>query len=152
MHQRQSGNAGRQLVPLVVLQAAIILAIRTLAGAVHRPANAPQTAVVALQPAADPAECLVLELQQALQTLLKEGKSYTRIAEQTDVSKAHLSMLINHFDRAKCGDRGLGGSGTAGDSGEAGYRACRQRLGIAFHGVPVASQPVRQVSWRPLHE
>ena len=49
-----------------------------------------------------------MELQHVVQTLIKYGKSYAQIAEQTGVGKGHLSLLMNHFDRAKRGDRVLG--------------------------------------------
>jgi hypothetical protein len=56
----------------------------------------------------DPAEHLVLGLQQAVQQRLKAGQSYAQIAEETGIGKGHLSLLMNHFDRAKRGDRVLG--------------------------------------------
>jgi hypothetical protein len=108
LNWRRVGKVGGQLLSLVIFQAAILLAIRALADAVHRPANAVQTPVAAPQPAADPTERLVLELQQFMQTLLKAGRSYAHIAEETGVGKGHLSLLMNHFDRAKRGDRVLG--------------------------------------------
>jgi hypothetical protein len=108
LNWRRVGKVGGQLLSLVIFQAAILLAIRALADAVHKPANAVRTSVEAPQPAADPAEQLVLELQQAVQSMLKAGKSYAHIAEETGVGKAHLSLLMNHFDRAKRGDRVLG--------------------------------------------
>jgi hypothetical protein len=118
---RRVGQVGGQLLSLVIFQAAILLAIRALADAVHGPANGAQTAVAAPQPAADPAERLVLELQHAVQTRLKAGRSYAHIAEETGVGKAHLSLLMNHFDRAKRGDRVLG---------EAALRGIRAKLHI----------------------
>jgi hypothetical protein len=102
------GKVGGQLLSLLIFQAAILLAIRALADAVHTPVNAVRTIADAPPPAADPAERLVLELQHAVQTRLKAGRSYAHIAEETGVGKAHLSLLMNHFDRAKRGDRVLG--------------------------------------------
>ena len=96
------------MLSLVIFQAAILLAIRALAEAVHRSANAVRTPIASPQSAAAPTERLVLELQHAVQSLLKAGRSYAHIAEQTGVGKAHLSLLMNHFDRAKRGDRVLG--------------------------------------------
>jgi hypothetical protein len=107
LNWRRVGKVGGQLLSLVIFQAAILLAIRTLADAVHRPANGAQTPAAAPQPAADPAERLVAELQKAVQSLLNSGQSYAHIAEETGVGKAHLSLLMNHFDRAKRGDRVL---------------------------------------------
>ena len=108
LNWRRVGKVGGQLLSLVIFQAAILLAIRAPGDAVHRPANALQTAVASPQPAENPAERLVLELQQAVQSMLKAGRSYAQIAEETGVGKAHLSLLMNHFDRAKRGDRVLG--------------------------------------------
>jgi hypothetical protein len=108
LNWRRFGKVGGQLLSLVIFQAAILLAIRALADAVHEPANAAQTPVASPQSAADLSERLVLELQQAVQTRLRGGQSYAQIAEQTGVGKAHLSLLMNHFDRAKRGDRVLG--------------------------------------------
>jgi hypothetical protein len=121
LNWRRVGKMGGQLLSLVIFQAAILLAIRTLADAVHRPANAVRTPIASPQSAADPAERLVLELQQAVQTWLKAGRSYAHIAEETGIGKAHLSLLMNHFDRAKRGDRVLG---------EAALRGIRAKLHI----------------------
>jgi hypothetical protein len=108
LNWRRVGKVGGQLLSLVIFQAAILLAIRALADAVHGSVNAVRTIADAPKPAADHAERLVLELQQAVQILLKAGRSYAHIAEETGVGKAHLSLLMNHFDRAKRGDRVLG--------------------------------------------
>jgi hypothetical protein len=108
LNWRRIGKIGGQLLSLVIFQAAILLAIRALADAVHTPVNAVRTIADAPPPAADPGERLVLELQHAVQTRLKAGRSYAHIAEETGVGKAHLSLLMNHFDRAKRGDRVLG--------------------------------------------
>jgi hypothetical protein len=115
------GKVGGQLLSLLIFQAAILLAICALADAVHTPVNAVRTIADAPPPAADPAERLVLELQHAVQTRLKAGRSYAHIAEETGVGKAHLSLLMNHFDRAKRGDRVLG---------EAALRGIRAKLHI----------------------
>ena len=118
LNWRRVGKVGGQLLSLVIFQAAILLAIRALADAVHRPANAVKTSVEAPQPAADPAERLVLELQQAVQSMLKAGKSYAHIAEEAGVGKGHLSLLMNHFDRAKREDRVLGEAALRGIAGK----------------------------------
>jgi hypothetical protein len=114
LNWRRIGKVGGQLLSLIIFQAAILLAIRALADAVHTPANTVQTAVEAPQPASATGERLVLELQQAVQSLLKAGRSYAQIAEQTGIGKAHLSLLMNHFDRAKRGDRVLGAAALRG--------------------------------------
>jgi hypothetical protein len=121
LNWRRAGKIGGQLLSLVIFQAAILLAIRTLADTVRKPANGAQTISDPPQPAADPGERLVLELQHAVQTRLKAGRSYAYIAEETGVGKAHLSLLMNHFDRAKRGDRVLG---------EAALRGIRAKLHI----------------------
>jgi hypothetical protein len=108
LNWRRVGKVGGQLLSLVIFQTAILLAIRALADAVHRPANTATSCVDASPSATDTAERLVLDLQQAVQLLLKAGRSYPHIAEETGVGKAHLSLLMNHFDRAKRGDRVLG--------------------------------------------
>jgi hypothetical protein len=108
LNWRRAGKVGGQLLSLVIFQAAILLAIRALADAVHGPVNTVPTIADPPQPAVDPTERLVLDLQQAVQSLLKAGRSYAHIAEETGVGKAHLSLLMNHFDRAKRGDRVLG--------------------------------------------
>jgi hypothetical protein len=98
-----------QLVSLVLFQAAAVLAIRALSG--ERVQGAPVPLPGPAQSAGnggDPAEHLVLGLQQAVQQRLKAGQSYAQIAEETGIGKGHLSLLMNHFDRAKRGDRVLG--------------------------------------------
>ena len=102
------GKIGGPLLSLMIFQAAILLGIRALADAVHKPATAMHTPVTTPQSAPDPAQRLVLALQQAVQSRLKSSRSYAQIAEETGVGKGHLSLLMNHFDRAKRSDRVLG--------------------------------------------
>jgi hypothetical protein len=130
LNWRRVGKVGGQLLSLVIFQAAILLAIRTLADAVHAHANAVQTGLEAPQLPADAGERLVLDLQQAVQSLLKAGRSYAHIAEETGVGKAHLSLLMNHFDRAKRGDRVLG---------EAALRGVAEKLSNGKVGAAQAS-------------
>jgi hypothetical protein len=118
LNWRRVGKVGGQLLSLVIFQAAILLAIRALADAVHGPVNAVRTIADPPQPAIEPVERLVVDLQQAVQSRLKAGNSYAHIAEETGVGKAHLSLLMNHFDRAKRGDRVLGETALRGIAGK----------------------------------
>jgi len=118
LNWRRAGKIGGQLLSLLVFQAAILLAIRAIAEAVRTPANTLRTPGAPPQPDADPTERLVLELQQAVQSRLRAGQSYAQIAEQTGVGKGHLSLLMNHFDRARRGDRVLGETALRGIAGK----------------------------------
>jgi hypothetical protein len=98
-----------QLISLVLFQAAAVLAIRALGAQYGRGAGkAPVALGYAAANGNGLADRLVLDLQQAIQQRLRQGQSYGQIADATGIGKGHLSLLMNHFDRAKRGDRVLG--------------------------------------------
>ncbi len=101
------GKIGGQLLSLVIFQAAIILVITAISVRLLESANEPRTSESA-SANTDPLEQLVLDLQGAVRNLVKSGRSYAQIAEETSIGKGHQSMLMNHFDRAKRGDGVLG--------------------------------------------
>jgi|GEM_PF-2483637 len=93
-----------QALSLVIFQIAAVLAIRAL-GRKREEAQSPQQDRPNLSTGHDE---LVLRLQGRVKELVRYGKSYAQVAEETGIGRAHLSFLMNHFDRARRGERVLG--------------------------------------------
>jgi hypothetical protein len=114
-----------QIVSILVVQAAVVLAITTVSAGTHSVAgerefvethDSEALAGPAAQPifpitsvgAVSQGGQLVTLLQEAVRRRLATGQSYADIEQETGIQKPYLSLLMNHFARQKRGDRVLG--------------------------------------------
>jgi len=93
-----------QALSLVIFQVAAVLAIRAFGRKKEETQSSQQE-----RPNLSTGHVeLVLRLHGRVKELVRDGESYAQVAEETGIGRAHLSFLMNHFDRARRGERVLG--------------------------------------------